>query len=144
MDFDPGRKYSLTWQSGFGALVWNKARPQRTAYCRTCGPRNSGARSSSLGDTRHRGHDHDEPGCARRQPFTDEQFNAALAVLENKVDSGQVKQVGATPAKEDLINEQAWAAMGWSGDIFQIPPRRATSGSSRCPTPAARCGRTTC
>ena len=54
------------------------------------------------------------------EPFTDEQFNAALAVLEEQVDSGQVKQVKGNSYKEDLINEQAWAAMGWSGDIFQI------------------------
>ena len=24
VDYDPGRKYSLTWQSGFGVLAWNK------------------------------------------------------------------------------------------------------------------------
>jgi spermidine/putrescine transport system substrate-binding protein len=41
-------------------------------------------------------------------------------VLEQQVDSGQVKQVKGNSYKEDLINEQAWAAIGWSGDIFQI------------------------
>jgi spermidine/putrescine transport system substrate-binding protein len=54
------------------------------------------------------------------ESFTDEQFTAALDVLQQQVDSGQVKQVKGNSYKEDLINEQAWAAIGWSGDIFQI------------------------
>lgn len=59
-------------------------------------------------------------GVAIDKPFTSEQFNAALDVLKEKVDSGQIKQVKGNSYKEDLINGQAWAAIGWSGDIFQI------------------------
>ncbi len=54
------------------------------------------------------------------EQFTDEQFMAGLDVLQQQVDSGQVKQVKGNSYKEDLINEQAWAAIAWSGDIFQI------------------------
>ncbi len=59
-------------------------------------------------------------GVAIDEPFTTEQFNAALDVLQQQVDSGQVKQVKGNSYKEDLINGQAYAAIGWSGDIFQI------------------------
>ncbi|MDQ1306356.1 MAG: spermidine/putrescine transport system substrate-binding protein, partial [Actinomycetota bacterium] len=53
-------------------------------------------------------------------PFTNDQFMAALDVLQKQVDSGQIKQVKGNSYKEDLINGQAYAAIGWSGDIFQI------------------------
>jgi spermidine/putrescine transport system substrate-binding protein len=54
------------------------------------------------------------------QPFSQEQYTAALDVLSAQIDSGQVKQVKGNDYKEDLISGQAWAAIGWSGDIFQI------------------------
>ena len=47
VDFDPGRKHSLTWQSGFGGLAWNKEkvarRPARPST--TCGRPSSRAGS---------------------------------------------------------------------------------------------------
>ena len=122
VDFDPGRKYSLTWQSGFGGLVWNKERvPNGLRTVEDLWAPELKGKVVVLSEMR------DtvamimmSQGVRVDEPFTDEQFNAALAVLEEQVDSGQVKQVKGNSYKEDLINEQAWAAMGWSGDIFQI------------------------
>jgi hypothetical protein len=58
------------------------------------------------------------------QPFTNDQFMAALDVLQQQVDSGQVSQVKGNSYKEDLINGQAFAAIAWSGDIFPDQCRR--------------------
>ena len=122
VEFDPGRKYSLTWQSGFGGLAWNKDRVPNglTSVDDLWAPELKGkvVVLSEMRDTV--GLIMMSQGVAIDQPFTEEQFNAGLAVLEQQVDSGQVKQVKGNSYKEDLINEQAWAAIGWSGDIFQI------------------------
>lgn len=120
--FDPGREYSLTWQSGFGGLAWNKERvPNGLRTVDDLWAPELKGKVVVLSEMR------DtvalimmSQGVAVDEPFTEEQFNAALTVLEQQVDSGQVKQVKGNSYKEDLINEQAWAAIAWSGDIFQI------------------------
>jgi spermidine/putrescine transport system substrate-binding protein len=122
VSFDPGRVYSLTYQSGFGGLAWNKERVP------------NGLRTvDDLWDPALKGkvvvlsEVQDTVGLVMLAqgvnidgPFTSEEFMRALAVIEEQVDSGQIKQVKGNSYKEDLINEQAWAAIGWSGDIFQI------------------------
>ena len=120
--FDPGRKYSLTYQSGLGGLAWNKNRIPNGL--RTMddlwAPELKGkvVVLSEVQDTV--GLVMLAQGVDIDKPFTEDQFLTALAVIEEQVDSGQIKQVKGNSYKEDLINEQAWAALGWSGDIFQI------------------------
>jgi len=122
VQFDPGREYSLTWQSGFAGLAWNKERvPNGLRTIDDLWAPELKGKVVVLSEMR------DTIGCIMlsqgvdiSQPFTDEQFTAALNVLQAQVDSGQVKQVKGNSYKEDLINEQAWAAIAWSGDIFQI------------------------
>ncbi len=120
--FDPGRVYSLTYQSGFGGLVWNKQRVPNGL--RTMddlwAPELKGkvVVLSEVQDTV--GLVMLAQGVDIDKPFTAEEFMRALAVIEEQVKSGQIKQVKGNSYKEDLINEQAWAAMAWSGDIFQI------------------------
>ena len=120
--FDPGRQYSLTWQSGFAGLAWNKEKVPNglKTLDDLWAPELSGkvVVLSEMRDTI--GLIMLSQGVDISQPFTTEQFNAALDVLQQQVDSGQIKQVKGNSYKEDLINEQAWAAIGWSGDIFQI------------------------
>ncbi|MCU0294513.1 MAG: spermidine/putrescine ABC transporter substrate-binding protein [Candidatus Nanopelagicales bacterium] len=122
VSFDPGREYSLTWQSGFGGLAWNKERIPNglTSVNDLWAPELKGkvVVLSEMRDTI--GLIMLSQGVDISESFTDEQFMAALDVLQQQVDSGQVKQVKGNSYKEDLINEQAWAAIGWSGDIFQI------------------------
>ncbi len=122
VSFDPGREYSLTWQSGFGGLAWNKERIPNglTSVNDLWAPELKGkvVVLSEMRDTI--GLIMLSQGVDISESFTDEQFTAALDVLQQQVDSGQVKQVKGNSYKEDLINEQAWAAIGWSGDIFQI------------------------
>ena len=120
--FDPGRVYSLTYQSGFGGLAWNKERVPNglRSVDDLWAPELKGkvVVLSEVQDTV--GLVMLAQGVDIDKPFTAEQFMNALAVVEEQVDSGQIKQVKGNSYKEDLINEQAWAAIGWSGDIFQI------------------------
>ncbi|MFN8183407.1 MAG: spermidine/putrescine ABC transporter substrate-binding protein [Candidatus Nanopelagicales bacterium] len=122
VQFDPGREYSLTWQSGFAGLAWNKERvPNGLRTINDLWNPELKGKVVVLSEMR------DTVGCIMlsqgvdiSESFTDEQFMAGLDVLQQQVDSGQVKQVKGNSYKEDLINEQAWAAIAWSGDIFQI------------------------
>ncbi len=122
VEFDPGRKYSLTWQSGFAGLAWNKEKvPNGLKTVEDLWAPELAGKVVVLSEMRDTiGLIMLSQGVDISQPFTTEQFNAALDVLQQQVDSGQVKQVKGNSYKEDLINEQAWAAIGWSGDIFQI------------------------
>jgi spermidine/putrescine transport system substrate-binding protein len=122
VEFDPGRKYSLTWQSGFAGLAWNKEKvPNGLKTVEDLWAPELAGKVVVLSEMRDTiGLIMLSQGVDISQPFTIEQFNAALDVLQQQVDSGQVKQVKGNSYKEDLINEQAWAAIGWSGDIFQI------------------------
>lgn len=120
--FDPGRQYSLTWQSGFAGLAWNKEQLPNglTSVNDLWDPALAGkvVVLSEMRDTV--GLIMLSQGVDISQPFTNDQFMAALDVLQQQVDSGQVAQVKGNSYKEDLINGQAFAAIAWSGDIFQL------------------------
>ena len=64
-------------------------------------------------------------------------------MLEQQIDSGQIRQVKGNSYKEDLVSGDALAVIGWSGDITQLNAENGDKWSSRSPTRAARCGATT-
>jgi len=120
--FDPGRQYSLTWQSGFAGVAYNKkkvSKPVRTVED-LWRPDLKG-RVEVLSEWR------DTLGLIMRsqgtdidKAFTQEQFDKALEVLSTQLGNGQIRQVKGNSYKEDLISGDALAVIGWSGDIFQI------------------------
>jgi spermidine/putrescine transport system substrate-binding protein len=120
--YDPGREYSLTWQSGFAGLVWNKEKiPNGLKTMDDLWNPELKGKVVVLSEMRDTvGLIMMSQGVDISGPFTNDQFMAALDVLQKQVDSGQIKQVKGNSYKEDLINGQAYAAVGWSGDIFQI------------------------
>jgi len=120
--FDPGRVYSLTYQSGFGGLAWNKQRvPQGLRTVEDLWAPELKGKVVVLSEVQDTvGLVMLAQGVAVDQPFSADQFLTALEVIDEQVASGQIKQIKGNSYKEDLINEQAWAAIGWSGDIFQL------------------------
>ncbi|MDQ1288552.1 MAG: spermidine/putrescine transport system substrate-binding protein [Actinomycetota bacterium] len=127
IDYDPGRNYSLTWQSGYTGLGWNVARLKALTgktELRTLDelwdPKLKG-RIEVLSDMR------DTVGLIMKsqnvkvgEKFTTNQFDAAMDVLEKQLSSGQIRQVKGNSYKEDLVSGDAVAAICWSGDIFQL------------------------
>ena len=122
VEYDPGREYSLTWQSGFAGLAWNKEKvPNGLKTMDDLWDPALKGKVVVLSEMRDTvGLIMMSQGVDISGPFTNDQFMAALDVLQKQVDSGQLKQVKGNSYKEDLINGQAYAAIGWSGDIFQI------------------------
>ncbi|MGZ4625456.1 MAG: polyamine ABC transporter substrate-binding protein [Kineosporiaceae bacterium] len=122
VSFDPGRHSSLTWQSGYAGLGYNKQQvktPIKTVDD-LWRPELKG-RVEVLSEWR------DTMGLIMRsqgvdidKPFTQQQFDKALEVLQTQLDSGQIRQVKGNSYKEDLISGDALAVIGWSGDIFQL------------------------
>ncbi|HEY8720297.1 spermidine/putrescine ABC transporter substrate-binding protein [Pengzhenrongella sp.] len=122
VDFDPGRKHSLTWQSGLSGVAWAKDKVP------------AGMKSvSDLWDPKYKGRIEVldefrdtiglimlEQGVDPASKWGDNEFHAALDVLDKQIKSGQIRQVKGNSYKEDLISGDAFAVIGWSGDITQI------------------------
>ena len=120
--FDPGRQYSLTWQSGFAGLVWNKERvPDGLKTVDDLWQESLKGKVVVLDEMRDTmGIILLSQGVDISQGVDEAQFQKGLDELKKQIDSGQIKQVKGNSYLNDLKNEQAWAAIAWSGDIFQI------------------------
>lgn len=122
VDFDPGRTQSLTWQSGFAGIAWNKELvPEGLRTVSDLWRPELAGRVEVLDEMRDTiGLIMLEQGVDISGDFGDDEFAAALEVLQQQISSGQIRQVRGNSYKEDLISEDALAVIGWSGDITQI------------------------
>lgn len=122
VDFDPGRKHSLTWQSGFGGIAWNKAKvPGGLKSVNDLWKPELKGRVEVLDEMR------DTMGLLMLAngvdiagSWGDTEFDNALDTLTKQIDSGQIRQVKGNSYKEDLVSEDALAVICWSGDITQL------------------------
>jgi spermidine/putrescine transport system substrate-binding protein len=126
VSFDPNRDYTMPWQSGFGALGWNKAKLKEaigtdtlTSVSQLWDPALKGRITllSEMRDTMGiliawQGNDPSN--------FTEDQFNLAIEELTKQVDSGQVRQVTGNDYAGALESGDVIAVIGWSGDIIQL------------------------
>ena len=124
--FDPNRDYSLPWQSGFGALGWNKAKLKEatgtdsmSSVDQLFDPALKG-RITVLSEMR------DTMGIIMAwqgndpSKFTEDQFNEAIEALTQQVDSGQIRQVTGNDYALALESGDVIAVIGWSGDMIQL------------------------
>jgi len=127
--FDPGRKRSLPWQSGFTGIGTNgKALKNVAGITDPSGltvndlltnPKLKG-KVTVLTEMR------DTMGLImldmgkKPEDFTDDDFNAAIAKLGDAVDSGQVRGFTGNDYMQDLASGQIAACLAWSGDVIQL------------------------
>lgn len=136
VDFDPGRNYSLTWQSGYAGIAYNVQAVEELgieikSVSDLWNPKLKGRVEvlSELRDTV--GLIMLDQGVDISQPFTDDKYEAALDVLRTQLDSGQIRQVRGNSYLEDLVpikSPAAIAVMAWSGDIFAANVENAVEG----------------
>jgi spermidine/putrescine transport system substrate-binding protein len=120
VDFDKGRNYSLTWQSGYAGLAYRKDKVGRElkTISDLWAPDLKGkvVVLSEFRDTV--GLLMMEQGVDISADFSEDDFNKGIAELQKQVDSGQIRQVKGNSYLEDLRSGNAIAAIGWSGDIL--------------------------
>ena len=122
VDFDPGRKKSLPWQSGFAGICWNKeAIPGGLESVEDFWNSELKGRIGVLSEMR------DTIGLLMLQngvdisgDWGDAEFEAANEILREQVESGQVRNIKGNSYLEDLKSEDTLAAICWSGDITVI------------------------
>ncbi|MFN8076987.1 MAG: spermidine/putrescine ABC transporter substrate-binding protein [Kineosporiaceae bacterium] len=123
VSFDRGRKNSLTWQSGFAGLAYNKAELNKLGVkietvSDLWNPKLKG-RVEVLTEMRDTiGLILLEQGVDVSEDFSGDQWKAAVEVLRKQLDNGQVRQVKGNSYLEDLKSGAALAVIAWSGDIF--------------------------
>ena len=118
--FDEGRKYSLTWQSGFAGFGWNTQKlPKGVRTMEDLfAPANKG-RIMVLSEFRDTiGIIMQYQGVDPSSNFTEDQFMNAIDFLKGKISDGFIRQVKGNSYSESLVNGDAVAVIGWSGDIF--------------------------
>ncbi len=120
--FDPERKYSLPWQSGFTSIAYNAAETDQPVSSITemlTRPDLSG-RVAVFTEMR------DTVGLimldqgANPADFTDEQFDAAVALLQEATDSGHIRTYADANYGQNLSKGNFAASMTYSGDINQL------------------------
>ena len=118
--YDPGNKYSLTWQSGMTGIAYN--------------PKLTGREITSfedLFDPKFSGHigmmqDLSELGSAAMLSLginpttsTPDDWKKAVAKLEDQKKAGIVRQYYDQSYITALENGDVWITQAWSGDVFQ-------------------------
>ena len=127
---DPGRHYTLPWAGIIAGLAWNKkiipggltsiedkVHPERGLFSN---PKLKGKIEvlSEMRDTV--GLIMMWQGVDITKPFTQAQWDNALAYLQKKIKDGWIRQIKGQSYAEDLISGDAVAVIGWSGDINQL------------------------
>ena len=122
VNFDPGRKSSLTWQSGFGGFGWNKEKvPGGIKSLDQLFSKENKGKVEVLSELRDTiGIILQYQGVDPSQNFTENQYMNAVDYLAKMIKDGFIRQVKGNDYKEDLISGDAIAVIGWSGDIFQL------------------------
>ena len=122
VDFDAGRAHSLTWQSGFAGLAWDKEKVPNGLHGLSdlWAPELAG-RVEVLSEMRDTvGLIMLDQGIDPAGTWGDDHFYGALEVLKEKIASGHIRQVRGNAYTQDLASGDAVAVIGWSGDITSL------------------------
>jgi len=119
--FDPGRDYSMPWQSGFAGIVYRKDKVKREpkSVDDLFDPDYKGKVTmlTEMRDTvgvvaASLGHD---PETA-----TLDQFMEAVDKIGEAAESGQIRGFTGNEFTKDITKGDSWLLIGWSGDSVQL------------------------
>jgi spermidine/putrescine transport system substrate-binding protein len=119
-DFDPGRKYSIPWQSGMTGLIVNtQLAPNVHSINDLFDPQYKGKVEmlTELRDTVPLVMKADgiDPNQATEQQWLD-----TIDKLKQAVSSGQIRRFTGNDYTRDMANGDVAAIIGWSGDAVQL------------------------
>ena len=128
VSFDPGRLWSLTWQSGMAGLAYDKSkvRPGLRSIEDLWRPDLKGrvVVLSEFRDTAGLLMQHD--GVDITGKFTRTDVEKAFDEVTKRVNDGNIRRIKGNSYLEDLKSGNAVAGLVWSGDIFVL---RAETGN---------------
>ena len=123
VEFDPGRKFSLPWQSGFAGIAYNPA---------ATGGRAIESMDQLLNDPALKGRVtlltemRDTVGLVLMElgksldSFTAEDFDEAIAVIQDAKDRGQLQGFTGNEYTQPLASGDIAACVAWTGDVVQL------------------------
>ena len=119
--FDPGRDYSMPWQSGFGGIIYRKDKVKRE-------PKSV----DDLFDPDYKGkvtmltEMRDTVGVVAAgmgfdpETASKDEFLEAIARIGEASDSGQIRGFTGNEYTKDITKGDSWVIIGWSGDAVQL------------------------
>jgi len=120
--WDPGREFSMPWQSGLTGIAYNKKQlPDgvTTIDQLLTDPQLKGRVTVLTEMPDAMGHMIAATG-GDPAAVTEDSFAAGIEILQAAVDSGQIRRFTGNDYGDDLSAGNVWAAMAWSGDIVQL------------------------
>jgi len=123
VQFDPGRVYSLPWQSGFAGIAYN---PKATGGKKVTTVDQLLHDPSLKGKVTMLTEMRDTVGVVLIEQgvnisqVTADQFKAALAVIQAAKDSGQIKGFTGNEYTKPLASGDTAACLAWTGDVVQL------------------------
>jgi spermidine/putrescine transport system substrate-binding protein len=119
--FDPGRDFSMPWQSGFAGIVYRKDKVKREpkSVDDLFDPDYKG-KVTMLSEMR------DSVGVVAAslgydpETATVDQFLKAIEKIKQGVDSGQIRGFTGNEFTKDITKGDSWLIIGWSGDSVQL------------------------
>jgi spermidine/putrescine transport system substrate-binding protein len=120
-NWDPGRKFSLPWQSGMSALAYN--------------PEKTGREIKSIGDLfdpKFKGKvsmfsdPHDSAGLMvllagkKTEDATLDDVLAGIDKIDQENKKGQIRRFTGNDYTTDLVKGNLWVCVAYSGDVFQL------------------------
>jgi spermidine/putrescine transport system substrate-binding protein len=123
VEFDPGRAYSLPWQSGFAGIAYNLdatgGKKIETMEQLLTDPALKG-KVTLLSEMR------DTVGLVLLEQgkdpadFTDADYEAAIAMIQKAKDAGQIKGFTGNDYTDGLTKGDIAACVAWTGDVVQL------------------------
>ncbi len=119
--FDPGRDYSMPWQSGLGGIIYRKDKVKRE-------PKSV----DDLFDPDYKGkvtmltEMRDTVGVVAAgmgfdpETASKDDFLEAIARIGEASDSGQIRGFTGNEYTKDITKGDSWVIIGWSGDAVQL------------------------
>lgn len=122
VSFDPGRQHSITWQSGFSGIGYDKKKVGRELKSieDLWAPDLKGKITvlSEMRDTL--GLIMLSQGGDPSKPFTSAQFDKAAEEVTKRTSDGYIRRIKGNDYLQDLQSGNAVAGIVWSGDIFVL------------------------
>jgi spermidine/putrescine transport system substrate-binding protein len=118
--YDPGRQFSIPWQSGLTGLGWNNADfpGGMTSVEELWDPLLKGKITLLSSWTDTIGLIMQSQGVDIDTDWGQDEFDAALEVVKKQVSDGQVRAFTGNNYSEEFASGNIIAAMVWSGDLF--------------------------